>query len=208
MIVSQPGFFAEDDRENRFSLAEEMIAGLSVLPEYVSEKMSQELLSSIDSQPWRHDLKRRAQHYGYRYDYKARQVSPDSYLGPLPDWGNQLAKQMVQERFFERAPDQIIVNEYLPGQGISSHVDCVPCFGPVVASLSLGSGCVMVFDHPGEQRKVELYLPARSLLIMARVARYEWTHAIPARQSDAVNGRKIMRTRRVSLTFRAFLTSR
>jgi alkylated DNA repair dioxygenase AlkB len=54
--------------------------------------------------------------------------------------------------------DQAIINEYQPGQGISPHVDCVPCFGPVVAAISLGSDCVMDFTHPEDGTKVAVHL--------------------------------------------------
>jgi alkylated DNA repair dioxygenase AlkB len=40
------------------------------------------------------------------------------------------------------------------------------------------------------------------LLILSGEARYDWTHEIPARKSDVINGARQPRTRRVSLTFR------
>ena len=45
----------------------------------------------------------------------------------------------------------------------------------------------------------------RSLIILSDDARYEWQHAIPARKSDVVNGFKIARDRRLSLTFRTVI---
>jgi hypothetical protein len=33
-------------------------------------------------------------------------------------------------------------------------------------------------------------------------ARYEWTHEIPTRRSDAIDGERLPRGRRISLTFR------
>jgi alkylated DNA repair dioxygenase AlkB len=38
--------------------------------------------------------------------------------------------------------------------------------------------------------------------VLAGPARRDWTHAIPARQSDVMDGLRVMRQRRVSLTFR------
>ena len=35
---------------------------------------------------WLNDLSRRVQHYGWRYDYKARAITPDMHIGELPDW--------------------------------------------------------------------------------------------------------------------------
>ncbi|MBL8596335.1 MAG: alpha-ketoglutarate-dependent dioxygenase AlkB [Devosia sp.] len=106
-------------------------------------RKARELLAQIGALPWRDDLRRRVQHYGYRYDYKARRVTRDSYLGPLPEWLATLVGGLSADGIFEAVPDQVIVNEYLPGQGIAAHVDCEPCFGDMIASLSLGSGCTM-----------------------------------------------------------------
>ncbi len=170
------------------------IPGLQYLPDYITADEEHALIEAIEGQPWLNDLKRRVQHYGYKYDYKARAVTADSFLGPLPDW----MKPVVQNLPFK--PDQAIVNEYLPGQGISAHVDCVPCFDDTIVSLSLGSGAIMQFTNG--QEKYDLYLEPRSLIILSGPARYEWTHAIPARKSDVIDGFKIERGRRISLTFR------
>lgn len=106
----------------------------------------------------------------------------------------------------EPRADQAIINEYQPGQGISAHVDCVPCFGPVVAAISLGSGCVMDFTYPEDGRKAEVYLAPGSLCVMTGPARYEWRHGIAARKSDRRAGTRVLRGRRVSVTFRAVVS--
>lgn len=41
--------------------------------------------------------------------------------------------------------DQLIVNEYEPGQGINPHIDNIKLFKSDIASLSLGSDCIMIF---------------------------------------------------------------
>ena len=43
--------------------------GLTYLENYIQEDEAERLVREIDAAPWRTDLKRRAQHYGYRYDY-------------------------------------------------------------------------------------------------------------------------------------------
>lgn len=105
-----------------------------------------------------------------------------------------------------READQVIVNEYQPGQGISAHVDCVPCFGPVVAAISLGSACVMDFTHPTDGKKAAVHLAPGSLCVMTGPARYDWRHSIAARKSDPGAGARIPRSRRVSVTFRTVLS--
>ncbi|KAA5803324.1 alpha-ketoglutarate-dependent dioxygenase AlkB [Alkalicaulis satelles] len=171
--------------------------------DFVSPETASRLLAEVDANPWRDDLKRRVQHYGWRYDYRARQVTQDLRLGPLPGWLAPLAEAVGVEGGFGAIPDQVIVNEYLPGQGISAHIDCVPCFGPVIASLSLGGMVEMEFRHAATGVRRSHVLPEGSLLVLSGPARYEWTHAIPARRSDVIEGVRTARTRRVSLTFRS-----
>ena len=174
-------------------------------PHFIEQQDAARLLSEIDAAPWRDDLKRRVQHYGYRYDYKARRVTSDSYLGPLPSWLDTMAGRLLDDGYFAQRPGQVIVNEYLPGQGIAPHVDCEPCFGDVVASLSLGSGCIMVFARAETGETVSHYLEAGSLVVLRGASRFDWTHGIPVRKSDIVDGLATIRQRRVSLTFRTVI---
>src|SRR5690606_34313762 len=145
------------------------------------------------------DLKRRVQHYGWKYDYKARSINEDLMIGGLPDWLQAYAAKMKDDGLFQHEPEQVIINEYQAGQGISAHID-IPAFGGVVASLSLGSTCVMDFTCDGQKEGV--WLEPRSLVILKDDARYKWKHSIPARKSDKQHGMAISRTRRLSLTFR------
>ena len=176
--------------------------GLTYLENYMQDDEAEWLAREIDAAPLRTDLKRRVQHYGYRYDYKARQARREDYLGPLPDLFQHLAERLTSEGHFQAVPDQVIINEYQPGQGISAHIDCQPCFGETIASLSLLSACVMRFASQRSSRHMDLLLQPDSLVVMAGEARHDWTHAIPARKSDLVEGQKSQRTRRISLTFR------
>ncbi len=176
--------------------------GLTYLENYVPEDEADKLVQEIDAAPWRTDLKRRVQHYGYRYDYKARQARRKDYLGPLPELFQGLAERLTAEGHFQTVPDQVIVNEYQPGQGISAHIDCQPCFGKTIASLSLLSACVMRFAPQTYSQQIELHLQPASLLVLKGDARELWTHAIPPRKTDVFEGQKYTRSRRISLTFR------
>ena len=142
------------------------------------------------------------QHYGYRYDYKARSIAPESRLGPLPEWLAPCCDRLCADGFFPQLPDQVIVNEYQSGQGITPHIDCLPCFTETIASLSLGSPCVMEFTHVETHEKNPVLLEPRSLVVLTGDARYRWQHAIPHRKTDRHNGQTFPRGRRLSLTFR------
>lgn len=126
---------------------------------------------------------------------------------------------------------QLTVNEYEPGQGIAAHIDTYNCFGPEIFVLSLGSGVTMNMvkrrEDAGENAGAEegggeedeedvtvrgdgrkrkaVWLPPRSLLVLSGEARYSWSHSIPSRLTDKVNGQLHERSRRVSLTFREAL---
>lgn len=181
---------------------EEMqIKGLSYIDNWINLEQSSNLIQFIDNQNWMNDLKRRVQHYGYIYDYKKRFVDKQSYLGKLPEPLNELALKL--QELSGELPDQCIINEYLPGQGIYRHVDCEPCFTDWIYSLSLISPIIMnITSVPDEKLKKELILKPNSLLILTDEARYNWFHGIKSQNYDLINGQKIMRTRRVSITFR------
>ncbi|MEM8528543.1 MAG: alpha-ketoglutarate-dependent dioxygenase AlkB [Bacteroidota bacterium] len=181
------------------------IEGLSLINNYISLEEEQALLAQIDAQPWLLDLKRRVQHYGYKYDYRARRIDVSMKIGALPDWANGLAERLQQEGYFKSIPDQVIVNEYEVGQGIAPHIDCEPCFEDTIASLSLNSTATMNFTHTVTNEKVPVFLSQRSLVIMKGESRYDWKHSIPARKKDKTKENTYPRTRRVSLTFRSVI---
>lgn len=204
MQSMQPGFRTMPDlfASDVSNAVHDVPEGLTLVRDFLSTGRQARLLERIDAAPWRTDLKRRVQHYGWTYDYRARRVASADRLGPLPEWLTPEAEQLASGGWFASRPDQAIVNEYEPGQGIAAHVDCEPCFGDTVASLSLGSPVVMAFAKIGGEGRHEIVLESGSLLVMTGPARYGWTHAIAARKSDVIGGVRCRRERRVSVTFR------
>lgn len=196
-ISMQPNLFPLDEPDNF-----PQIDGLQVIPDLITADEEAMLMDMIDRKPWLTDLKRRVQHYGWKYDYTARRVDESMRLRPLPEWLDGLCHRLQQAGQFPKRPDQVIINEYRPGQGIAPHIDCVPCFGETIASLSLGSPCVMEFTHTETGEKITQLLEPRSLLVLSGEARYHWKHGIPVRKSDKIAGHTIPRGRRLSLTFR------
>ena len=151
----------------------------------------------------------RVLHFGYKYDYTNRKLDETARIGPLPEWLTQLSN-LVREAASEEAkqlldPDQpfeqAIINEYLPGQGIAPHIDR-DCFGPIVATVSLGSAVNMDFYRDSTGNEYVQRLEPRSLVLLYGDARSKWRHGIAKRHSDTWNGLKTKRQRRVSITFR------
>ncbi|PHX42880.1 hypothetical protein AO263_27440, partial [Pseudomonas sp. NZIPFR-PS5] len=86
--------------------------GLTVSEDFITLIEEQQLLEAVDNAYWLDDLRRRVQHYGWKYDYGSRSIKPSSFLGPLPDWADVLATRMVDQGLVTEKPDQVIVNEY------------------------------------------------------------------------------------------------
>src|SRR5436190_1351050 len=153
------------------------IPGLLYVPDYIDEATELQLLAAIDAEPWLTALQRRVQHYGYPYDYKARTIDLSMYLGPLPSWAAPLCDRLKADGHMDN-PEQLIVNEYEPGQGISAHVDVPTCFGPVVCAISLGSSCVIRMSSTDGTQQEPVMLERRSLLVLRDEARFHWRHEI------------------------------
>ncbi|WP_025144351.1 alpha-ketoglutarate-dependent dioxygenase AlkB [Pedobacter jeongneungensis] len=178
------------------------IPGLDYREDFITPEEEDNLLANIAAEPWLGDLKRRVQHYGWKYDYRARSLDYNMYLGPLPVWIEVIADKLIQQGLIKECPDQVIINEYKPGQGIANHVDCEPCFGDTIISLSLGSACTMNFIESLSKQKREVILKPRSVVAISAQARYDWSHGIPARLADEIDGIRVNRSLRISMTFR------
>lgn len=183
--------------------------GLEYYPDFLVPSEEHRLLALVDDCEWLTDIARRVQHFGYKYDYTSRGLDGTARIAPLPEWLVELSK-MVRESASEETKrlldtnqpfDQAIINEYLPGQGIAPHIDR-DCFGPIVATVSLGSAANMDFDYRSTSDKYTQRLMPRSLLLLSGDARSNWFHGIAKRHSDKWNGHKAKRERRVSITFR------
>ena len=217
------------ERRSNDGLPEECVgAGMRYLPDFLSPEEQDGLVRRVyrSKEPWlaidesekpwvgengdgvpsgpSRNVGRRVKQFGWRYDYRARAITADMRVGPLPDWLQALARRLYEETgLFSCVPEQVIVNEYGPGQGIGMHTDH-PGFGPVVATVSLGDDWEMDFSRPddGFQAKSHMMLERGSALILTGDARKKWRHGIAKRRKER-DGRP--RKRRLSLTFRTVL---
>ncbi|MEW6496208.1 MAG: alpha-ketoglutarate-dependent dioxygenase AlkB [Cyanobacteriota bacterium] len=181
------------------------ISGLKYIPNYITIDKQNQLLDSLDQEEWSIEsieFKRRIQQHGYRYIYKDGVLVGANYLGPLPEWAQSIALRLHNESLTAIVPDQLTVNDYQPGEGLTSHIDCVTCFGNTIITLSLGSAYVMEFTHSQTYEKREILLLPGSLLVLQGEARYVWKHSAAHRKIDYYQGKEYVRSRRVALTFR------
>jgi len=177
------------------------VPGLRYLPDYLDRDIQTRVLAAADSQPWQQSGGRSVQIYGYSYHHLKGGIYR---LGDLPAWALDVAARIQRDGLMPHLADQMIVNAYQAGAGISAHID-LSAFDDAIVAISLGSTCVMQFAEKASGREEELLVEPGSALVLSGDARSQWTHAIPARTSDLWHNRELVRRRRVSLTFRRML---
>lgn len=181
-------------RPNREKLP---VSGLSYVADFINPEEERALLAAVDPGPWTGIWQRRTQHFGQSYHgYNEEGAKGPT---PMPEWVQPLACRLVQYGLFLAPANQVGVNEYQPGQGIAPHVDRNE---GDIASLSLGSGCVMDLVSLYGKPSISFFLAPRSVIVITGEARTEWKHGIARRQKDVIDGRAYRRRRRVAIVFR------
>uniref|UniRef100_A0A251UCZ9 Putative oxoglutarate/iron-dependent dioxygenase n=1 Tax=Helianthus annuus TaxID=4232 RepID=A0A251UCZ9_HELAN len=189
------------------------IPGIYLIHDFVSAQEEEQLIAAVDARPWHSLAKRRVQHYGYEFCYHIRNVNTEQQLGALPSFVTCITEKVPLFKKLDEAADisldQLTVNEYPRGVGLSPHIDTHSAFEGSIYSLSLLGSCIMEFRASvGDEKDTNfvrkaLYLPPRSMLLLSGEGRYAWQHYIPHHKVDMVNNTIIERgPRRVSFTFR------
>ncbi|CBI18285.3 alkylated DNA repair protein ALKBH6 homolog [Vitis vinifera] len=115
---------------------------LFYIPDFITDYQQTQLLNNIYQAPvskWKSLKNRRLQNWGGVVHEKGL-LSQD-----LPTWLTRITERIFEESgLFPSAINHVLINEYLPNQGIMPHQDG-PAYFPVVAILSLGSPVVMDF---------------------------------------------------------------
>lgn len=144
---------------------------------------------------------RKVIHYGYEYNYKTGDVGNATL--PFPSFIEKLSN-IVKSLGLEKDPKivQCIINKYEPGQGIGAHIDSKK-YGEFIYCFTFGSGADMEFSKDGQ--KCSIYTEPNSLYIMSGESRNLWKHEMRPRLTDTVNGKKVKRATRISITFRSIL---
>lgn len=174
---------------------------------YIENAVDDDIINEIDKNEWMNisgnQKGRKVQQYGYKYDYKSRNVKEK--IKDIPDFLSKCNTTLtgISKKLGIIDDDyvfnQCIINNYESGQIISKHIDS-DVFGKVIGCYTVGSGGTMRFSHGDD--KIDLYVAPRSLYIMTGDARYKWSHELLGKKYDDNNGTLIKRERRVSITFR------
>lgn len=165
------------------------------------ERDYQNVINFLDTKEWKpitsHKNSRRVQQYGFIYDYNSRVAAvPTENIPEELNEMKTLAEDKASSLINKTVKyNQCIINEYLPGQGISPHIDSLK-FGPTIACFTLGGGCCINFTK--FDKSYSKYVEPNSFYIMHGDSRYKWMHSIASRKSDG----PIIRQRRISVTFR------
>uniref|UniRef100_A0A8C8R772 AlkB homolog 6 n=1 Tax=Pelusios castaneus TaxID=367368 RepID=A0A8C8R772_9SAUR len=197
------------------------------VPNFITESEEACLLNQVYAAPkpkWTQLSGRKLQNWGGLPHPKG--MVPEM----LPAWLWHCAEKIsFLGAFGGKLANHVLVNEYLPGQGIMPHEDG-PLYFPTVTTVSLGSHTLLDFYHPvnrgqqadGEQVQTEeqrhflsLLLEPRSLLVLREDMYLRYLHGIQPTTSDtitekvanvmacgAVLGDELHRGTRVSLTIR------
>jgi len=193
------------------------------IPSFISEQDEKYLMNKIYTAPkpkWTQLAARRLQNWGGL-------PHPRGMIAEgLPPWLNKAVEDVTRLGVFDgKVANHVLVNEYLPGQGIHPHLDG-SLFYPTITTISLASHTVLNFYTPVcdiendipdyEQRlKFSLLLEPRSLLILQDECYRSLLHGIDGVTTDTIgpcclNARaagfdldhKLERGTRISLTIR------
>jgi alkylated DNA repair protein alkB family protein 6 len=181
------------------------------IPDFITKEEEDLLVLHIYtcSSKWTQLKRRRLQNWGGIPNPKGMVQEP------LPPFLATISEKLVTTNVFHVAPNHVLLNEYLAGQGIMSHKDG-PLYYPKVAILSL-SGPAMIDFRPDLRAppSMSLLLQPRSLFIFTDEAYKSYFHGIEEREQDTVTnvvanamaavvsvGDQVERGTRLSLTIR------
>eukprot|EP00116_Pleurobrachia_bachei_P013180 sb/3473442/ len=134
----------------------------------------------------------------------------------LPPWLQAHCTALESRGLFSTPINHVLINEYLPGQGIMAHVDG-PLFTPLITTLNLGSSCIIRFSNQDNDKEFSLFLEKGSLLVQTGEVYESWLHRIDEVKQDVIDetvvnlglcqrkleiGDVVERVTRVSLTIR------
>lgn len=184
------------------------LSGYFILENFITDDEEQSLLgeNGIDSlsHEWYIGKPPRGNGYGLCFSIKEHEIIPEELRWLIFKMHPYFTQEDIELGIEDLFRQELNIWDYEPGCGISAHTDPAHCFGEGIYIVSTGSSAVMEMrsrEDPSQYKY--LFLPRKSLLVIQGTARHiPWTHSIPARLADLVDGKLIPRTRRVSFSLR------
>lgn len=163
------------------------------VPNFINEVEESWILDKVNNAPkpkWTQLLNRRLQNWG------GIPLPSGMIIESLPDWLKNFVDKVSDLNIFEDGKlraNHVLVNEYLPGQGIMPHVDG-PLFYPTIATINCGAHTVLEFEKNStldEENNLEkqlcLLLERRSLIIVQDKMYTDYKHCIRERTIDKMD---------------------
>jgi len=178
-------------------------------PNFVTVEEEAYLIRKIHESPqqkWKKLANRRLQILGGELTAKGTLIAQSlpPFIDSYPDIISRIKATGAFKDSSHGAPNHVILNEYLPGQGIMPHEDG-PRYHPVVATISLGSHTVFHYykykaeletddfaiSHGGKiidtSPVLSVLLEPRSLIISSGTMYTSHLHGIEGLQEDVIN---------------------
>ena len=162
------------------------------VPNFITEEEESEIAKHVNNAPlpkWTQLSHRRLQNWGGI-------PHPKGMIGEaIPRWLQKYVDKISSLDVFEegKLPNHVLINEYLPGQGIMAHTDG-PLFHPIVTTINCGSHTLLDFykrldNSQPQQLKLEFsfLLERRSLLILQGDLYHNYLHSIAERDTDVIS---------------------
>jgi len=103
-----------------------VIPGLKIIEDFLSLDEETRLLESEigdrNSNRWEELISRRIQHYGLIFNYRTLMLDYSTTIPPIPSLVSDLLPRISTHVSTNYPFEQLTINEYLPGQGIASHI--------------------------------------------------------------------------------------
>lgn len=155
------------------------------VPDFISEEEEAHIVKNVYAAPkpkWTCLSSRRLQDYG-GVPHKNGMI-PEK----IPEW-LQLYMDKISnyDPFNGNKPNHVLINEYLPGQGIMPHTDG-PLFYPAVTTISCGSHASLEILEGDVNRKrvCQIFLERRSLIMWRDDVYSNYLHSISQNNEDVI----------------------
>ncbi|XP_034187901.1 putative RNA/DNA demethylase ALKBH6 [Osmia lignaria lignaria] len=162
------------------------------IPNFVTSEEEEEIIKYVNNAPlpkWTQLSHRRLQNWG-GIPHPKGMIAEE-----IPSWLTKYVDKVSSCNVFEKGklPNHVLINEYLPGQGIMAHSDG-PLFHPIVTTISCGSHTLLEFykrldstQQHEQNLEFSFLLEPRSLLILQGDLYHNYLHSIAEKDTDVVS---------------------